>query len=77
MGERPGFNHSGTVTVTHQRHHEQAKHASPTLRHWYGLERRWEAAGEAALHLKARFDEKALQWWLFCHPQLYPVPWLL
>lgn len=34
MGERPRFNHSGTVTITRQRHHQQAKPASPTLRHW-------------------------------------------
>lgn len=34
MGERPRFNHSGTVIVTRQRHHQQAKHAGPTLRHW-------------------------------------------
>lgn len=31
MGERPRFNHSGTVTVTRQWHHPQAKHAGPTL----------------------------------------------
>lgn len=43
MGKRPRFNLKGTVTVTRQRHHQQAKHASPTLRHWVRLERRREA----------------------------------